>query len=106
MRPLFASTLVAATLSLVAAAGAQQTQNSQQQLMKSCNSQAQSQNLSGDARKSFMSNCLSGKESGSSGTSSSTSQQQLMKSCNTTASSQQLTGDARKQFMSNCLKGH
>jgi hypothetical protein len=102
-RSLFASTLVATMLSLAATAGAQQTPNAQQDRMKTCNSQAQSQNLSGDARKSFMSNCLSGK--GTSGTSAAPmSQQDKMKNCNSQASTQQLTGDARKQFMSTCLK--
>ena len=104
MRTLLASTLVGALFSFAAAADAQQAPNAQQDRMKSCNSQAQSQNLSGDARKSFMSDCLSGK--GTSGSSTSpTSQQQKMQSCNTTATSQKLTGDSRKQFMSNCLKG-
>ncbi len=77
--------------------------NAQQQLMKSCNTQASSKNLSGDARKTFMSDCLSGKTS--SGTSTQNSQQMLMQSCNTTANSRNLTGDARKSFMSSCLKG-
>jgi len=35
----------------------------QQELMKTCNSQAGNQKLTGDARKSFMSDCLSGKAS-------------------------------------------
>ncbi len=75
-------------------------QNSQQDLMKSCNAQAGSQKLSGDARKSFMSDCLSGKTSAS----TLTPQQQKMKTCNAQASSQKLTGSARQQFMSGCLK--
>ena len=33
----------------------------QQELMKTCNTQAGNQKLTGDARKSFMSDCLSGK---------------------------------------------
>nr|WP_309566057.1 PsiF family protein [Methylobacillus flagellatus] len=33
--------------------------NSQQQKMKSCNTEAGKQNLSGDARKDFMKSCLS-----------------------------------------------
>jgi psiF repeat-containing protein len=105
MRVLFTSTLVAAMLSLVAAASAQQTPNAQQERMKSCNNQASTQNLSGESRKSFMSECLAGKET--SGTSAAPmSQQDKMKACNTQASSQQLAGDTRKQFMSSCLKGH
>jgi hypothetical protein len=72
----------------------------QQELMKTCNEQAGTQKLTGDARKSFMSDCLSGKIS-----SPLTRQQELMKSCNAQATSQKLKGDARKQFMSTCLKG-
>lgn len=75
-------------------------QSSQQELMKSCNAQAGSQKLAGDARKSFMSQCLSGKP-----TSKLTPQQQKMQTCNTQAGAQKLTGDARKNFMSTCLKG-
>ena len=72
----------------------------QQELMKTCNKEAGNQKLSGDARKNFMSDCLSGKAS-----SGLTPQQELMKSCNVQANSQKLKGDARKQFMSTCLKG-
>jgi hypothetical protein len=72
----------------------------QQELMKTCNTQAGSQKLTGDARKSFMSNCLSGKAS-----TTLTPQQELMKSCNAQAATQKLKGDPRKQFMSTCLKG-
>jgi hypothetical protein len=74
----------------------------QQQRMKDCNANAGQQKLSGDARKTFMSSCLSGK---STTTTAGNSQQQKMKACNTTASAQKLKGDARKSFMSNCLKG-
>jgi psiF repeat len=72
----------------------------QQELMKTCNQQAGNQKLTGDARKSLMSDCLSGKTS-----SPLTRQQELMKSCNAQATSQKLKGDDRKQFMSSCLKG-
>ena len=72
----------------------------QQELMKTCNKQASNQKLTGDARKNFMSDCLSAKTS-----SGLTRQQELMKSCNVQANSQKLKGDARKQFMSTCLKG-
>jgi hypothetical protein len=72
----------------------------QQELMKACNTQAGNQKLTGDARKSFMSDCLSGKAS-----TTLTPQQELMKSCNVQATTQKLKGDARKHFMSNCLKG-
>ena len=72
----------------------------QQELMKTCNSEAGTQKLTGDARKNFLSDCLSGKKS-----STLTPQQELMKSCNAQATSQSLKGNARKQFMSTCLKG-
>lgn len=105
MRMLFTSTLVAAMLSLVVAASAQQAPNAQQERMKSCNNQAQAQNLSGEPRKSFMSECLAGKGTSGSSSAAHMSQQDKMKACNTQASAQQLAGDARKQFMSSCLKG-
>src|SRR6185437_14847264 len=76
--------------------------NSQQDRMKACNTQAGEQNLSGDMRKSFMSDCLSGKTAQ---TTPANSQQQKMKTCNTEATTKKLTGDARKTFMSGCLKG-
>ncbi len=76
------------------------SQTSQQNLMKTCNTQASAQQLGGDARKTFMSNCLSGKSA-----KTLTPQQQKMTTCNAQAGSQKLSGDARKQFMSTCLKG-
>jgi psiF repeat len=76
------------------------SQTSQQDLMKTCNARAGVQKLTGDARKSFMSNCLSGKS-----TKTLTPQQQKMTTCNAQAASQKLSGDARKTFMSTCLKG-
>jgi psiF repeat len=80
-------------------------QNSQQKLMTSCNAQAGAQKLAGDARKSFMSDCLSGKTPAATTTATPTSPQERMKSCNVQATTQKLMGDARKQFMSTCLKG-
>jgi hypothetical protein len=74
----------------------------QQQRMKDCNATAGKRNLSGDTRKQFMSDCLSGNASSGAAT---TSQQDKMKSCNAQASKQQLKGDARQNFMSSCLKG-
>jgi len=80
-------------------------QTAQQTLMKTCNTQASVQKLTGDARKSFMSDCLSGKTPSASTGSAPISPQERMKSCNTQAGAQKLTGDLRKQFMSACLKG-
>ena len=77
----------------------------QQQLMKTCNTEAGSQKLAGDARKTFMSDCLSGKTLTPLGGKTLTPQQELMKTCNVQASTQKLKGDPRKQFLSTCLKG-
>jgi psiF repeat len=76
------------------------SQSAQQELMKTCNAQAGDQKLTGDARKSFMSKCLSSKPA-----TTLTPQQQKMKTCNAQAGAQKLSGDARKKFMSTCLKG-
>ena len=88
--------------SLLIFPAAAQAPNPQQQRMKACNSQAATQHLSGDARKTFMSDCLSGKTTTTKPTL--TAQQQKMKDCNASASAQKLTGDARRTFMSSCLK--
>ena len=79
-----------------------QTTNPQQERMKVCNKQAGDQKLAGDSRKTFMSECLSGKTTTEKPL---TAQQQKMKDCNATATTQKLSGDARKTFMSSCLKG-
>ncbi len=72
----------------------------QQERMKTCNTQATTQNLKGQTRQDFMSDCLSGQSSTGSGT----SQQERMTACNRAASSQGLAGNARQAFMSDCLK--
>jgi uncharacterized protein HemX len=72
----------------------------QQELMKTCNADASARKLTGDARKTFMSQCLSGKTVATGNT-----QQQKMKACNEQANAKKVTGDARKSFMSTCLKG-
>ena len=79
-----------------------QPMTQQQQRMKDCNADAGKQHLSGDARKQFMSACLSGEKPSGQAT---TSQQEKMKTCNAQANKQQLKGDARQTFMSGCLKG-
>ena len=75
-------------------------ENSQQERMKHCNAGAKSAKLSGDARKDYMSKCLSGETPAA----APNSQQQKMKDCNADAAKQQLKGDERKKFMSGCLK--
>jgi hypothetical protein len=77
-------------------------QNSQQDKMTTCNAQAKSQSLSGDARKSFMKTCLSNQPAPDPKLNS---QQLKMKQCNADAKTKGLTGTDRKTFMSTCLKG-
>src|SRR5262245_25361576 len=96
-------TLLAAllVLSLASYCRAADTLTPQQEKMKSCNTQAAGKNLSGDARKKFMSSCLSA----SGGTQTATSPQERMKSCNAEATSKGLKDGERKSFMSHCLQG-
>lgn len=86
-----------------AAAAADKAMTPQQQRMTSCNQQATSQTLKGDARKTYMSNCLKNSQSAPADKSL-TPQQQKMKDCNAEAGKKTLSGDTRKTFMSNCLK--
>ena len=78
------------------------TENSQQQKMTACNAEAKTKALSGDARKAFMSDCLSAHPAAAT---TGNAQQEKMKACNAQAKTAAPTGDAHKQFMSNCLKG-
>ncbi len=91
-----------AGLELAPSYGAETKQvTTQQEKMKTCNTEAAAKKLSGDARKTFMSSCLSSKTTAGTGT----TQQEKMKTCNTEASAKKLSGEARKTFMSSCLKG-
>jgi hypothetical protein len=92
-----AITLAAMTWQAPAVAGTQQDK------MTTCNAAASAKNLTGDARKSFMSNCLSAHPTEAAPP---MTQQERMTACNKTASARNLTGDARKSFMSDCLKTH
>ena len=75
-------------------------QNSHQALMKTCNTEATTQKLAGEARKTFISGvCLSAKSA-----KTLSPQQQKMTKCNTQASSQTYRRPA-KESMSTCLKG-
>src|ERR1700749_3442495 len=69
-------------------------QAAQQQRMTTCNADAGQRNLSGDARKSYMSACLGGKMN----------QTTLMKVCNGQATQDKLASDARKTYLGTCLK--
>jgi hypothetical protein len=106
--PLATLVLVTGAMSIAPASHAQQstptTLNAQQERMKTCNAEASSQQLAGDARKTFMSDCLSGKTTSASGTSTGNAQQDKMRACNLQASNRHLQGDARKSFVSDCLR--
>jgi hypothetical protein len=104
MKSLLSSIALSCLLVGAVGGGPARAQNSQQTLMKTCNTSAGTQNLSGDARKSFMSDCLSGKTPVAAPAAPMT-QQEKMKACNVQANDQTLKGDARKTFMSTCLKG-
>jgi hypothetical protein len=82
-----------------------EAQKKQQQRMADCNKQAGDKKLEGDARKSFMSTCLSGGSQTKGPTEAQKKQQQRMTDCNKQAGDKKLEGDARKKFMSTCLKG-
>jgi hypothetical protein len=82
-----------------------EAQKKQQQKMAACNKEAGTKKLVGDARKKFMSTCLSGDAVAKGPTDAQKKQQQRMKDCNTQAGTKKLEGDARKKFMSTCLKG-
>ena len=86
--------LIAACFALPLAAAAQEKMTEQQSKMATCNKEAGTKDLKGDARKNFMSECLSAKKM---------SQQDKMKACNKDAGAKDLKGDARKKFMSDCL---
>ena len=79
-----------------------QAANTQQEKMKTCNAQAKTQSLSGDARQTFMKTCLSNQPAAAPKTNS---QQEKMKQCNADAKTKGLKADERKSFMSSCLKG-
>lgn len=88
----------------LAAAGPAFALTAQQERMKTCNTDASTQKLSGDARKTFLSGCLK-TEAAAPAPKPLTAQQQKMKSCNTDASAKSLKGPERRTFMSTCLKG-
>ncbi|MFK3660911.1 phosphate starvation-inducible protein PsiF [Scandinavium sp. NPDC088450] len=96
-------TLLFGLVFLTTVGAAEKTMTPQQQRMTSCNQQATAQTLKGDARKTYMSNCLKNSSS-KPAEKSMTPQQQKMGECNATATQQSLKGDDRKKFMSACLK--
>jgi hypothetical protein len=77
------------------------SQQAQRDRMGTCNAEAKTKGVTGDARKQFMSERLSKKPDDK----PVTAQQTKMKTCNADATAKQLKADARKEFMSSCLKG-
>lgn len=92
---MFKKYLVAALIAVPLAAVAQEKMSAQQTKMTTCNKDAAAKDLKGDARKAFMSTCLSADKT--------TKQQDKMTTCNKDAGDKKLAGDARKKFMSDCL---
>lgn len=72
----------------------------QQDKMTACNKDASAKELKGEARKTFMSQCL--KKDGD--TAKPSNQQEKMTWCNKEAGDRGLKGEERKTFMSGCLK--
>jgi hypothetical protein len=83
---LLAASVVFTSPACYAQQSTQSTPNAHEKRIKTCDTQASSKKLTGDARESFMSECLS-------------------RLCNRQASNRHLSGGARKSFVSNCLKG-
>lgn len=87
-------------------------QAAQQERMKSCNADAGAKHLGGDARKTFMGNCLAGRtqpaaagDRSSPAQAAQAAQRERMTSCNAEAGTRGLAGGARRTFMSGCLSG-
>ena len=95
--------LLSGVFMMASANAAEKTLTPQQQRMTTCNQQATAKALKGDARKTYMSDCL---KNGASkpDEKSLTPQQQKMRECNAKATEQMLKGDDRCKFMSACLK--
>ncbi|HEX4986241.1 MAG TPA: PsiF family protein [Burkholderiales bacterium] len=75
----------------------------QQEKMKACNADAKAKALSGDARKTFMKECLGAKPATAAEPEKKlTPQQQKMKDC--AAKNKGLKGDEYKKAQSECLK--
>jgi hypothetical protein len=73
----------------------------QQDKLSTCSTAASAKGLTGDARTSFMSNCLSAKPAAAAPPMTPKGQ---TTACNKYASDKGLTGDKRKSFMSACLQ--
>src|SRR4051812_23102633 len=97
-----AALLVAAFLAAAASAGPATAADmakptgGQQSKMTSCNAEAGTKGLKGDARKSFMSDCLKG------GSASTTAASPKMQQCIAQAEQKKLAGAAKTSFMKKC----
>jgi hypothetical protein len=96
-------TAVVALLAPAAVALAADQATPQQNKMATCNKQASAQSLSGDARKSFMSQCLSA--SGGSQPAASTAAMSKEQSCAADADQKKLAGASRTSFIKKCIGG-
>jgi len=96
-------TLLFGLVLMTTVGAAEKTLTPQQQKMTVCNEQASSKALKGDARKSFMSECLK-KDSAKTDEKTLTPQQKKMQACNAEAGQKALKGEERNKFMSTCLK--
>lgn len=93
-----AGLLVAVAMSagaMVVTAPAWSADNPQQQKMVTCNAEAKTKNLAGDARKTFMSQCLSGSAATPAATDKTAT-------CTTEADGKKLHGAARTSFIKKC----
>ncbi len=86
-------------------------QQAQQERMRTCNAEAGTRNLQGDARRSFMSECLAGRmppaaAAGAQPSAAQQAQQNRMRDCNAQAGTRNLAGEARQTFMAGCLRGN
>lgn len=95
---------VAAFAADPAATPAKKEPTAQQQKMGVCNKEAGAKKLEGEARKKFMSECLSASAPAAEPKKELTPQQEKMGACNKEAAAKNLKGDERKTFMSECLK--
>ena len=91
--------LLAAAPAWAAGSATQPQATLQQQKMKNCNADASAKGLKGDARNSFMSQCLKGSTAGSAMNAAPTKEQ----TCMTQADDKKLAGAARTAFMKKCV---
>jgi hypothetical protein len=84
-------------------------ENAQQQKMKTCNAEASSKQLKGEARKTFMAQCLhAGSDASADNAKGSalpelSAQQKKMKECSGEAKQKNLHGTERENFLKTCL---